>query len=230
VAGATLGVPMGDAHIAHSEAVQQRSRVLAEQAALRRVATLAAEGVPAHELFHAVTEEVGRLFGADLAAMGRFVTHGSVLTVAAWAAEGEHPDISGSWPLEGDNLSAVVLRTGRCARQDHWDGTRGPIAGVVRELGIRSSVGSPIVVDGRIWGALLIHSKTSSLPSGTELRMAEFNELVASAIANIELRAAARRLAERAGGSAGSPRWSPATRRPPRCSPPWPRRSASSCA
>ncbi len=187
---------MGGAQIADSHAMQQRARLLAEQAALRRVATLAAEGVPASELFSAVTQEVGRLFGADLAAMGHYVTDDSVQAVAAWAAEGEHVDISGTWPLEGDSVSAEVLRTGRPARRDHWDGTSGPIAGVVCELGIRSSAGSPIVVDGRTWGTLLIHSKTSPLPKGTELQMAEFNELVASAIANTELRTAARRLAD----------------------------------
>jgi GAF domain-containing protein len=68
--------------------------------------------------------------------------------------------------------------------------------GVVREIGIRSSAASPIVVDGRTWGALSIHSKTSPLPSGTESRMAEFTPLVATAIENIEMRTAVRRLAD----------------------------------
>ena len=38
-----------------------------EQAALRRVATLVAHGVPPDEIFAAVTEEVGRLLAVDLA-------------------------------------------------------------------------------------------------------------------------------------------------------------------
>ena len=40
-------------------------RVADEQAALRRVATLVAGGVPPEDVFAAVTQEVGRLLGAD---------------------------------------------------------------------------------------------------------------------------------------------------------------------
>jgi hypothetical protein len=38
-----------------TEGAQERSRLLAEQATLRRVATLVAQGVPAEDLFSAVT-------------------------------------------------------------------------------------------------------------------------------------------------------------------------------
>ena len=48
------------------------ARLADEQAALRRVATLVAQGVPAGELFAAVTEEVGRLLSADAAATIRY--------------------------------------------------------------------------------------------------------------------------------------------------------------
>ena len=43
-----------------------------EQAALRRVATLVARGVPAGEVFRAVTEEVGRLLPAEYAHLIRY--------------------------------------------------------------------------------------------------------------------------------------------------------------
>jgi signal transduction histidine kinase len=168
----------------------------AEQAGLRRVATLVARGVPGDELFRAVTAEVGRLFGPDLAAMGQYVQEGSLRVLAVWMPDGEQPEINRTWPLEGDSISAAVLRTGRPARRDHWDDATGPIAALVREFDIRSSAGSPIVVDGRVWGILLINSMTSPFPSGTERRMAEFAELIATAIANLEARAAAGRLAD----------------------------------
>ena len=47
-------------------------RLVEEQAALRRVATLVAEEASATELFSAVAHEVGTLFATDLAAMARF--------------------------------------------------------------------------------------------------------------------------------------------------------------
>jgi GAF domain-containing protein len=187
---------MGGASIEDTEAGQQRSRLMAEQAALRRMATLVAQGVPADKLFTAVTEEVGRLFGADLAGLGRYVSDDSVSAVAWWAAQGEHPDISGTWPLDDDSMTGTIFRTGRPARQDHWEAANGPIAEVCRRLGICSTAASPIVVDGATWGALMIHSKTSRLPSGTESRMAGFTELVATAISNIRARAETRRLAD----------------------------------
>jgi GAF domain-containing protein len=68
-------------------------RLADEQAALRRVATLVARGVPSSELFGAVTKEVGRLFGADLAGMIRYEIDATVTPVAAWTAAGEHPEL-----------------------------------------------------------------------------------------------------------------------------------------
>ena len=61
-----------------------------EQAALRRVATLVARGAPAPEVFAAVTEEAGRLLGADSAGMSRFEPDDTQTVVAAWPADREH--------------------------------------------------------------------------------------------------------------------------------------------
>jgi signal transduction histidine kinase len=174
------------------------ARLADEQAALRRVATLVARGVSSSELFGAVTEEVGGLLGADLAGMVRYVTDEALTAVATWAAEGVHPEVRGVWPLEGDRLATTILRTGRPAREDGWEEVAGPIADFVRrELGIRSSVGSPIVVEGRVWGALFVHSKTArALPVDTESRMADFTELVNTAMSNAQARADVSRLAD----------------------------------
>jgi hypothetical protein len=57
--------------ISNSEARTQLGQLADEQAALRRVATLVVRGVPASEIFRAVTEEVGKLLQADLAGMIR---------------------------------------------------------------------------------------------------------------------------------------------------------------
>ena len=52
------------------------------------------------------------------------------------------------FPLDGDSVSARVLRTGRAARMDGYDGVPGVIAATLRELGIRSAVGVPVSVTG----------------------------------------------------------------------------------
>jgi GAF domain-containing protein len=57
--------------IANAEARVELRRFAEEQAALRRVATLVARGAAPEEVFAAVTEEAGRLLGADLASMAR---------------------------------------------------------------------------------------------------------------------------------------------------------------
>ena len=180
--------------IANAESRAWLSRLVEEQAALRRVATLVARGGPPAELFAAVTGEVGRLLGAHLAGMARYESDDTLTVLATWATEGEqHPLVPGPWPLEGGDLASMVFRTGRPVRIDDYHGVPGRIAAFVRErLGISSSVASPIVVEGRLWGVLFLHSKQSRQPLSrdTESRLTGFTELVATAIANTESRAA----------------------------------------
>jgi PAS domain S-box-containing protein len=184
--------------ISNTEARAEAARLTTEQAALRRVATLVAQSVPSSELFGTAVEEAGKLFGAGLAGMIRYVTDDSVIGVATWAAEGEHPEVRGVWPLEGDRLATAIFETGRATREDDWGEVSGPIADFVREeLGVRSSVGSPIVVEGRVWGALFVHSTTAQpLPRTTQSRLANFTELVGTAVANAQARAEVGRLVD----------------------------------
>ncbi|MEN3270029.1 MAG: hypothetical protein V7646_6923, partial [Pseudonocardia sp.] len=185
--------------IANAESRAELARLAEEQAALRRVATLVARGTPPQEVFAAVTEEVGRLLGAHLAGMARYESDDTLTVLATWAAEGEHPLVPGPWPLEGGDLASTISRTGRSVRIDDYHDVPGRIAAFVREgLGIRASVGSPIVVEGRLWGALFVHSKQTAepLPRDTESRLTGFTELVATAIANAESRSELARLAD----------------------------------
>jgi signal transduction histidine kinase len=171
--------------IANAESREARAVLAEEQAALRRVATLVAEAVPASELFGAVALEVSTLFGAAFAGLARFEGD-SVLVV------GE--SVAGTFPPEArlDNgkpsASAEVLRTGRSARVDavDWSQVSRPLGAVSRHLGIASTVASPIVVEGTTWGALSISSTDETLPQDTEERLEKFSDLVATAIANAE--------------------------------------------
>ena len=178
--------------IVNAESRAALARGAEEHAALRRVATLVARGIPPTELFAAVAAEVGRLLGSHLAGMGRYDSDERLTMLATWASEGDHPLVAGPWPLDGGDLASAVWRTGRPVRIDDYRGVPGEIAEFVRdELRIRASAGSPIVVEGRLWGVLFVHSRQSEepLPAETESRLTGFTELVATAIANAESRA-----------------------------------------
>jgi PAS domain S-box-containing protein len=184
--------------ISNTEAQRERGRLADEQAALRRVATLVAEGVPATELFGAVTKEVGQLLRVDAAAMIRYGR--DVMTaVGNWTADGVEADteVGRQWPFEGDSLAPRILETGQSARIDDWDAVPGAVGDYVRaELGLSSSVGSPILLGGKVWGNLVVHSTSGRLPADTEERLEHFTELVATAVSNSEARAEVARLAD----------------------------------
>jgi signal transduction histidine kinase len=160
-----------------------------EQAALRRVATLVARPARPEEVFAAVSEEVGRLLDADLTAMGRYELDGQVTGVGVWSASRGDREPGIRTTVGGRNVTTLVFETGRPARIDNYAGTSGPVVEVVRQWGLRSSVGVPISVDGRLWGVMVVSSTREPLPGDTEARLAAFTELVATAIANAESQA-----------------------------------------
>ena len=165
--------------------------------ALRRVATLVARGAPPEELFAAVTEEVGQLLPVSSAAMGRYDPDGLFTTVAAWSTGSTAFPVGRRWLPEGKNVTTMVFETGRPARLDDFADASGPVGVAAREAGYRSAVGTPIVVEGRPWGVMTAASTADEpLPPDTEARIASFTELVATAIANTESRAALGQLAE----------------------------------
>jgi signal transduction histidine kinase len=197
----TLGTDAGtpDGWAGRDPPSQARLGQLAqEQAALRRVATLVARGEPPEAVFAAVAEAVGQLFRVDLANLLRYEPDRTETSVAAWGMARKHFPVGSRWPLTGYNLSTLVFETSRPARVDGYaDSSSGALSAVIRELGIRSAVGSPILVEGNLWGAILAGSTLEEpLPADTEARLASFTELVATAIANTNSRAALGRLAE----------------------------------
>src|SRR4051794_5205796 len=169
---------------------EQLTRLADEQSALRRVATLVAERAPPTAVFEAVVAEVGLLVPTDAAGLSRYEADGSITMIGGWSRSGGYSPIGTRHPIDAGTLAAQILETGRPARLDSYLDVSGSIVDAIRELGWRSSVGAPLIVEGRLWGVLSVGSTTDRpVPPGTESRLAEFAALVATAIANAESRA-----------------------------------------
>ena len=169
------------------------ARLLQEQAALRRVATLVARGIHPTEIFLAVSEEIRRLLDADSAGIARFEPDGSsVVVVGGVGGEVSDKLPAGSRVKLRDYMApAAVWRTGRAAlvNEDLWSSAPGRIAEGLRELGFRSMLASPIIVEGRLWGVVNALSRRGPFPADAADRMADFTELAATAVGNAESRA-----------------------------------------
>ena len=157
----------------------------AQQAALRRVATLVARGARPPQVFAAVAEEMARCLEVDCAEVLRYEADDSAVIIASYVASAEpHVALGERVALEGDNVAGTVLRTGRPARMDEYDSATGALAARLRKLGVRCRVGAPIVVDEHVWGTAVVGtSRAEPLAADTETQIAEFAELVATAIA-----------------------------------------------
>jgi sugar diacid utilization regulator len=159
-------------------------RLAAEQAALRRVATLVGRGVEPVEVFRAVAEELRRCVSAVTAGLWRFETDGEITIVAAAAdsaALARWP-VGTRTPLDGNTLAALVQRSGRPARIDSYENIAGSFAARVRAVGVRSAVGVRITVDGRVWGLAVGSVRPGPLPADTEVRIGRFAELITTAV------------------------------------------------
>jgi signal transduction histidine kinase len=180
------------AAIANAQARVELRGYAEEQAALRRLAMLVAEGAAPETVLTAVAREVGRLLGVEYTAMTRYDPDGFREVVAAWSNSGPSFPIGTRTKLGGRNVTTLVFQTGRPARIDNYASqASGPIAeAAVSEFGSVAAVGAPISVEGRLWGVMVLDSRSEPLPPGTEARLAGFTELAGTAIANAEARSA----------------------------------------
>jgi signal transduction histidine kinase len=179
--------------IANAQARVELRRYAEEQAALRRVATLVARATPPEEVFAAVAAEVGQLLSAEQALLNRYDPDGTATALAPWSSTGGAVPfpVGTRWSLGGRNVTTLVFRTRRPARIDDYAEATGPAADLTRTQGVRSIVGAPISVEGRLWGFIsVMTARAEPLPADTEARLAGFTELVATALANAEAQAA----------------------------------------
>ena len=175
--------------IANSDARTEIERLAGEQAALRRVATLVARGAETGEVFAAVACEVAEVMHLPVAAVQRYEDDGETTTVMAAWSDRPHPYQPGTRsPYHASGLAAQVRQTGHAGRVEDYSRRRGAFAAKARELGLYSVAGAPIIVDGAVWGLVTTASTDGPLPDRTEDRLAEFTELLGTAIANTESR------------------------------------------
>jgi GAF domain-containing protein len=168
-----------------------------EHRSLRTIAGLVAGGAAAAELFAVVAREVARVSGCGLVLILRFEPDDTV-SIAGACGTGPHGFQPGTrWSLEGSQIAAAIRSTGRPVRVDDFGEGTGALQAAVRELGMRSGAGAPIVVDSELWGVMVAAPPAGSpVPEDLEERLGEFTELVAMAIASTTSREALARRAD----------------------------------
>ncbi|MGV9797154.1 sensor histidine kinase [Mycobacterium sp. NPDC003449] len=176
---------------AESERHRLKANALAgEQAALRRVATMVARGTDRLQVYPAAVTELSGSIGVDNVALLQYESDEAVVLFASRDERGcGKMHIGERISLIGDSVAATIRRTGAAARIDSYDNVPGSTAARMRQLGIRSAIGAPIIVDGRVRGALMVGSlRSEPMPTETEARIGDFADLLATAIANTETR------------------------------------------
>jgi signal transduction histidine kinase len=178
-----------------STSEKAQRQLAAEQAALRRIATLVAGDTKPDRVFEEVTTEAAQTLGANAASLARFDPGNTVTFIGAWSDTGELAFPAGSSiTLDGSGVIAAVRRTGEPQLVQSYDQLGSPIVERMTAFGYGSAAAAPIKLGGDVWGALVAAARRGTpLPPGAERRLADFAELVAQALANAD---AYRKLAE----------------------------------
>ncbi len=156
---------------------------------MRRVATLVAEGPAPTAVFDAVIAEVGQLLGGAQIGLARYENEHEISVLAI---RGQSPEILRAGmrlPLDDDSVNARILRTGRSARLNFAEEGSGSVAEILRRDNVNATVGAPIVVDGAPWGMIGASWRGDDQPpSDAEERLAQFADLLATAVSNAAMR------------------------------------------
>ncbi|MFF4778894.1 DUF4118 domain-containing protein [Microtetraspora fusca] len=169
----------------------QLRRIADVQAALRRVATLVARGVPPSGILDAVACEAGLLLRADYTVIERYEPDDTVVIVSWWSKEGSAsmPPVGSRWPVREHSIADLIRRTRRPGRVMGYEAATGELAEWAHTQRIVSAVGSPIVVEARLWGVMVTLFRAPEPPShADEQHTLEFTELIATAISNAQAR------------------------------------------
>jgi signal transduction histidine kinase len=169
--------------------VRQADRLTEEQEALRRIASLVARGVPPTEVFLNIATEVGVLLQVELALFARRDPDGLITVLAHWGMNDTDVPVGSRWPLAEPLAVTSPKLIGWNASVIEGKAAFGQFDEAASNSGIQSSIVSPIVVEGHPWGFLFVATRSTVLPAPSTQRMADFSELVATAIRNMESQA-----------------------------------------
>ena len=169
-----------------SESAQQA--LTAEQAALRRIATLVASDAASTRVFEQVTAEAARTVGARAASLARFDEDDTVVFVGGWSESGTLAFPVGSRLSLGETgVLAAVRASGEPQRIDRYEGQGGQVIERFVSFGYGSATAAPVKLGGVVWGALVAAGPPGApFQVGSERRLTDFAELVAQALANAE--------------------------------------------
>jgi signal transduction histidine kinase len=136
-----------------------------------------------------VAREMEALLDADQVALNRYEPSAEIAVLAHRGLDASRTPVGSRVSHEGESVTATVRRTGRPARMENYERASGALAELARSTGLHSSVGAPIVVDGRLWGIITASWKgEQSPPADTEERMTRFAALLDTAIVNADIR------------------------------------------
>ncbi|HWH05226.1 MAG TPA: GAF domain-containing protein, partial [Gaiellaceae bacterium] len=171
--------------IANADARHELAALAEEQAALRRVATLVAGGKPQAEVLEAVAREAAGVFDAEAVQLLRWTgVPDEVVVESGWAVPGWVALPRGALYHPGPGSATLcVLETGEMCRAEESS----------RELGTRSVIAAPVIVNAELLGAIAaFRSPGRPFAPGTEVRLRSFGDLAAQAVANEAARDALR--------------------------------------
>src|ERR1700722_8106297 len=189
--------------ISNAEARDELRSLAESQGALRRVATLVAQGAEPQTVFTTIATEASRLLGVGAVSVISYDADAQTFTkyFGTHGTRSAVPDGT-TWPVRDCPEGALVVATGRPARVDDWSNLPGPTAAAHRAGGFGQAVAAPIIVGGEIWGHMAAYGEADEiLPPGCELRLADYTNLMATAIANVQIRDELRSLAEQQGAA-----------------------------
>ncbi|MEY2532470.1 MAG: hypothetical protein QOF29_380 [bacterium] len=159
----------------------QHARLAEEQSSLRRVATAVAAGSPPQAIFTLVSAEVGRLLGADAAAIARYLTDDRLQIMGVWQGRTEPGQVL---VLDPADELARVRTAAAPIRIDEYGEDHVSRA---QTFGYRSFIGAPVYADTALWGALVVTAgRPHAFAPGAEDRLRDYADLIATAVANAE--------------------------------------------
>ena len=128
---------------------------------------------------------------AEAAVVLRFIGDTRAVVVGVWREDGVRGfPVNAELDFDSRNSAAGRVRsTGRPARADGYDASRGDLPLQMRAIGVQSSVAAPVMVSGEVWGTVaVVTTRSEPLPAGSEHRIDDLAELAADAVAHAESR------------------------------------------